>query len=250
MVTASFDYSYICLKFRRLHYMETMFDTLLQLPLFQGLCHEDFTNILEKVKLHFTKHKAGDVIVKSGTPCDKLIFLLKGEISLQTTSKDGFLTFIEHVEAPYVIEPHALFGMNLSYVASYVARTEAHSISISKSSVLSNLLKYDIFRLNYMNIISNRAQSMHARLWEKAPVDIEDKIIRFILTHTEKPTGEKIMKIKMDDFARCIDDARLNVSRTLNTLQEQELLKLHRKEIPDIAKLAMWNKERQKKLTI
>ena len=63
MVTASFDYSYICLKFRRLHYMETMFDTLLQLPLFQGLCHEDFTNILEKVKLHFTKHKAGDVIV-------------------------------------------------------------------------------------------------------------------------------------------------------------------------------------------
>ena len=57
MVTASFDYSYICLKFRRLHYMETMFDTLLQLPLFQGLCHEDFTNILEKVKLHFTKHK-------------------------------------------------------------------------------------------------------------------------------------------------------------------------------------------------
>ena len=29
--------------------METMFDTLLQLPLFQGLCHEDFTSILGKV---------------------------------------------------------------------------------------------------------------------------------------------------------------------------------------------------------
>lgn len=228
--------------------METMFDTLLQLPLFQGLCHEDFTNILEKVKLHFTKHKPGDLIIESNTPCDQLLFLLKGEISLQTTSEDGLFTFIEHVEAPYVIEPHALFGMNLSYVSSYVARTEAHSISISKSFVLSNLLKYDIFRLNYMNIISNRAQNMHARLWEKAPVDIEDKIIRFILTHTEKPIGEKIMKIKMDDFARCVDDARLNVSRTLNTLQEQELLKLHRKEIiiPDVAKLAMWNEERQK----
>ena len=32
-----------------------MFDTLLQLPLFQGLCHEDFTSILDKVKLHFIK---------------------------------------------------------------------------------------------------------------------------------------------------------------------------------------------------
>lgn len=31
--------------------MNTMFDTLLQLPLFQGLAQEDFTNILGKVKL-------------------------------------------------------------------------------------------------------------------------------------------------------------------------------------------------------
>jgi hypothetical protein len=32
----------------------TMYDTLLQLPLFQGLCKNDFTNIIGKVKLHFT----------------------------------------------------------------------------------------------------------------------------------------------------------------------------------------------------
>ena len=46
--------------------METMFDTLLQLPLFQGLCHEDFTSILDKVKLHFIKHKVGETIIESG----------------------------------------------------------------------------------------------------------------------------------------------------------------------------------------
>ena len=56
--------------------METMFDTLLQLPLFQGLCHEDFTSILDKVKLHFIKHKAGETIIKSGNPCTQLCFLL------------------------------------------------------------------------------------------------------------------------------------------------------------------------------
>lgn len=225
-----------------------MFDTLLQLPLFQGLCQEDFTNILEKVKLHFTKHKTGDVIVKNGTPCDELIFLLKGEISLQTTTKDDLLTFIERTEAPYVIEPQALFGMNPNYVSTYTAISEVHSISISKSFVLSGLLKYDIFRLNYMNIISNRTQNMHARLWGKAPVDIEDKIICYILRHSEKPAGEKVMKIKMDDFARCVDDTRLNVSRILNNLQELHLVELRRKEIiiPDAAELAVWNEEREK----
>ena len=60
--------------------METMFDTLLQLPLFQGLCHEDFTSILDKVKLHFIKHKVGETIIESGSPCKQLCFLLKGEV--------------------------------------------------------------------------------------------------------------------------------------------------------------------------
>lgn len=48
--------------------METMFDTLLQLPLFQGLAQEDFTRILEKVKLHFTKYKPGELLLKEGAP--------------------------------------------------------------------------------------------------------------------------------------------------------------------------------------
>lgn len=68
--------------------METMFDTLLQLPLFQGLCHEDFTSILDKVKLHFIKHKVGETIIESGSPCKQLCFLLKGEVSIVTSSKE------------------------------------------------------------------------------------------------------------------------------------------------------------------
>ena len=57
--------------------METMFDTLLQLPLFQGLCHEDFTSILDKVKLHFIKHKVGETIIESGSPCKTTLLPIK-----------------------------------------------------------------------------------------------------------------------------------------------------------------------------
>ena len=62
-----------------------------------------------------------------------------------------------------------------------------------------------------------------------------------------KGCRERIMKIKMDDFARCVDDTRLNVSKVLNSLQEQKLLELHRKEIiiPDAALLAEWNEKRK-----
>ena len=187
MVSVNPYYRYICLQIRRLRYMETMFDTLLQLPLFQGLCHEDFTNILEKVKLHFTRHKAGEPLIKSGEVCDQLLFLLKGKLSSVTVSEDETLIVIEYFETPAVLEPYSMFGMTTRYISTYIPHNEeAQMVSISKSFVMGELFKYDIFRLNYMNIVSNRAQNLYTRLWDRAPKDIEDKIIRFILAHIER----------------------------------------------------------------
>ena len=48
----------------------TMYDTLLQLPLFQGLCKNDFTNITGKVKLHFRKYNADCLLYTSPSPRD------------------------------------------------------------------------------------------------------------------------------------------------------------------------------------
>ena len=62
--------------------------------------------------------------------------------------------------------------MSTSYVSTYTAQTETHTVSISKAFVMSELFKYDIFRLNYMNIISNRAQSLLVRVLERVAVAI------------------------------------------------------------------------------
>ena len=60
----------------------SMYDKLLLLPLFQGLCKEDFTNILEKVKLHFQKYTSGHYIARQDALCNSLIFILQGQVLL------------------------------------------------------------------------------------------------------------------------------------------------------------------------
>ena len=55
----------------------TMYDTLLQLPLFQGLCKNDFTNIIGKVKLHFRKYNADDIIVEQRSTLHSINLSLK-----------------------------------------------------------------------------------------------------------------------------------------------------------------------------
>ena len=96
---------------------------------------------------------------------------------------------------------------------------------------MSELFKYDIFRLNYMNIISTRTQMLHNRLWAVFGNSPESRIIHFILSHTERLSGEKILKIKMEDLAQIINETRTGASKDLNTMQTKGLVELHRGEI-------------------
>ena len=205
--------------------METMFDTLLQLPLFQGLAQEDFTCILEKVKLHFTKHKPGELLLQKDSSCHELVFILKGEVASSTLSADASYSFTEYFPAPYLIEPYSM----------------VHTVSISKAFVMKELFSYEIFRLNYMNMVSNRAQMLHNRLWKVAGNDLEARISHFILSHVERPSGKKVLKIKMEDLAQIVNETRAGISKALNNMQDRGLIELHRGEIviPDAENLIL-----------
>ncbi len=209
----------------------SMFDTLLQLPLFQGLAKEDFTNIVGKAKFHFTQQRPGEVIVREGTPCEQLYFILKGEISTTTTSSDGLYSFTEYFQAPYLIEPQSLFGIKTNYVGRHVAHTNVNMISIGKSFVTNELFKYEIFRLNYLNMVSSYGQNLSENVWSAVPDCLEERVYHFISSHIRRKQGEKLFKIKMEDLALIVNDTRTNVSRFLNDLQNNGFIELHRGEI-------------------
>lgn len=216
-----------------------MYYTLLQLPLFQGLAKNDFTSILDKVKIHFLKRKAGDTVALGGEDCRELVFLLNGSLVSKTSDRDELYTFYEAINAPFLIEPYSLFGWSTKYVSTYTALTACNLVTIEKAYLLSELNNYEIIRLNYLNILSNRAQNLHDRLWTNLPESLHDRIVEFILLHSYVPGGEKRLKIKMDDLAKLLSSTRIRVSKALNEMQDKHWLTLHRGEIriPDISLL-------------
>ncbi len=228
-------FSYLCVlntNLTNFKNMEiTMYDNLLQLPLFQGLRKEDFTTIIEKVKFHFLTYKEGEIIVKQGDLCKQLVFLLNGDMIIQTTDKEQNYSLAEVINEPYIIEPYSLFGMHPYYTATYRANKHAKILAIDKSYIFSNLNNYEIFRLNFLNILSNRCQSSIQKLWSCHMGSLEMKFANFLLQRCQQKNSEVILQITMEDLANLINETRINVSRMLNELQKLGLLQLKRKEI-------------------
>lgn len=209
----------------------TMYDNLLQLPLFQGLSKDDFTNIIERVRLHFLTFKKGEIILSQDKPCDQLIFMLNGEVTAKTTHDEAGYSLSETFNTPQLIEPQSLFGMHKTFKATYQAKKDSNFLAIDKSFIFSELINYDIFRLNFFNILSNRCQTLQQKLWTNTPSTLQGKIVHFILMRCQMPYGEKTLHITMDHLGKIIDETRINVSRTLNEWQEKGWIQLKRKEI-------------------
>lgn len=209
----------------------TMYDNLLLLPLFQGLSKNDITNIIEKVKLHFLQYKEGETFIRQGETCNKFCFLLKGRMIVHTQDKEHSYSLSEVISEPDIIEPQSLFGMHTCYTASYRAQTTVHVLSIDKSFFFTELNKYDIFRLNFLNILSNRCQTYQQKLWHTHIGNLNEKFINFIAQRCLRPEGEKTLYVTMEELANLINETRINLSRMLNDLQDKGLVQLKRKEI-------------------
>ena len=208
-----------------------MYETLLQLPLFQGLCTDDFTSIIEKVKFHFRNYSDNEIIMNQGEDCKQLSFLLEGTLSSQRIDEEHGFRLIETITAPAIIEPYSLFGMYPHYESTYQVQEQAKLLVIDKSYILSELSNYEIFRLNYFNLLSNRAQVSHRKLWNTHIGSLNEKLANFFLLRCIKPEGTKKLQIGMEELAELINETRINVSRKLNELREKGIILLKRKEI-------------------
>lgn len=208
----------------------TMFDTLLQLPLFQGMSKSEMSEVIEKAKFHFQQFADKEVLFRQGEECAQLVFLLKGELSSETLAPNTLFSLEESIIGPSIVEPSSLFGKRPCYKGTYTARGGASILTIDKQYIYGVLDQYEVFRMNFFNLLSSKTEQLYEKIWSITPQELEGRIIHFIRSVCNSPKGEKTLKVKMEDLAKLLDDTRLNVSNVLNKWQEEGLIEMHRKE--------------------
>ena len=211
----------------------------MRLPLFQGMSQEHLFEILEQITFHFRKVGHQKTAFIQGEWCNQLTFLMDGELTATTQAPCAEFSFEETVGPYAVIEPHSLFGKRPTYKATYTARGEASLLCIDKRHIYTLLHSYEIFRINFINLISSKAEDLHAQQWDIRSKTLEERFIDLIRNLCTTPQGPKTMHAKMGELARLLDCTRLKVSGILNKWEEEGFITMHRKAfvIHDMAKL-------------
>ena len=196
-----------------------LYTKLLGLPLFQGLGKADLEDIVSE----------NDI-------CNRLHFLLNGQIEVITTSASHGYQIKEELVAPELLQPERLFGLTQRFTKTFKTLTVCNVLCVEKDEVMRLSDAYMIFRINLLNMLSTYAQKNERMLLRRYPESLEGRVIRFIADRCLRPAGKKTVKIKMRQLALELNDSRLDISKALNHLEENGVVALRRNYI-DIERL-------------
>jgi CRP-like cAMP-binding protein len=218
-----------------------LFDQLLQFPLFLGMSRDDLHLVAGHTKFDFQKVEADKVFIRADSVCNQLSFLLSGTVTASAQADDGSYTFCEQLSAPLMLQPEALFGYHQRYTHSFRTDSTSNLLTIDRQEIVRLTEQFLVFRINLLNLLATQAQKLLHQPWRQSPNSLQGRIVRFIAQHCLYPAGYKNLYILMSRLADEIGDSRLDISRSLNSMQRQGLIILHRGriEIPQMERLLM-----------
>ncbi len=212
----------------------SMFDTLLSLPLFQGLGHDDLTRILESTHLNFETLPIGQEIVRQDSPCAGVTFILKGKVSCQTEAADRSWNVVETMQAPLVIGLDTLYGSKQTYPHSFLTSTQVRLLRVDKRTIAALTGYFEVFRINVLNTLSAKIARQQQPLWLPSSTTLEGRIIHFMRTHVTRPAGHKTFNMTLRMLGSYLGEDYRYVSKALHHIEELGLVELRRNSI-DIA---------------
>ena len=121
-----------------------------------------------------------------------------------------------------------MFGRSNSYQRTYTAQEQCSLLFVDKQYVYTEIGKYNICRMNMLNMLSGRVQQFDSFIWSRSEMTLRQRIVRFISGLSDVSSGEKHLQIKMNDLAALMDATRINVSRELNAMADSGLINLRR----------------------
>ena len=204
--------------------MPTMFEQLMNLPLFRGVSREKIAQIVGQTKLHFLKYPEGETIIRAGEPCHHLTFVLSGKVRAITENANGRFVVGQTLTAPAVISPDFLYGRYTSFPSDITAKRDVSILKISKNDYTRLMAGDTVFMFNYLNAVAANAQKAIHGLLSLTTGDIDERIAFWIAALTQPGATEIVLKCRKRDLCTLFGMQRSAFETGLMSMKERGLI--------------------------
>lgn len=138
--------------------MSSMYNTIMDLPIFKGISRDQVSSFLEKTTVSFRTYSKGEIVFRPGDLCRDIRYLISGNLMITHSHFSGKVIVRESLAQGTVIGADRLFGLNTRMCARAECKGRVDIMWFSKEQFLQLLRSDDIYQINFLNYLSLRAQ--------------------------------------------------------------------------------------------
>ncbi len=211
--------------------MDSMYEILMELPLFKGVSFQRLSELIEKTKFHFLKYLTGETIVSAGERCTHIKFIISGSARATITNSNSRFKISQTLTAPDVIAPDFLFGPETIYPCSATAIEPTGILQIEKSDYIKILNSDPVFLFNFLNTLSMNAQKSVTGVLALTTGSLEERIAFWIVALTQRAATDIVLTCRQRDLYTLFGVQRSSFVGTLEHMKQRGLIDFNPNEI-------------------
>ena len=204
--------------------MNSMYQQLMQLPLFQGVSTEKITALVEKLPFHFLKFRNGDQIFAAGEPCTHVKFIVSGQARLEMPFRKLRVTLSQTLTTPHVLAPEYLFGVENTYPYTAVAEGACGILQLRKSDYVKMVSGDKVFLFNILNYLSSAGQRSISSAMAIADGSVTERLATLIDTLVVNGATDIMLSYKQKDLCSLLGTQRTTLVATLDKLSDDGIV--------------------------
>ena len=209
-----------------------MYRILLNSSLFRGLTEEELSMLFKKINHQIRHFRSGEMLAQAGEEVGKAILLMEGRLQGEMVDFSGNSLKIEELSPPQMVAAAFLFGPQSRFPVFLSAKTEGKIMVIPKKEFTSMLSLEPRVMVNYISIVSGKAQFLSGKITFLSLKTIKEKIAYYLLQRM-KNGGDNTVKIDQTqtNLADFFGVARPSLTRTILELESQGILTWSRESV-------------------
>ena len=211
--------------------MNSMYQQLMQLPLFQGVSTEKITALVEKLPFHFLKFRNGEQILTAGDPCTHIKFIVSGCVRLEVSCTHLRVSMKQTLSTPHVLAAECLFGRDTVYPYTAVAEGPCGILQLLKSDYIKMVNTDKVFLFNILNYLSSGSQCNISSVISLKSGSVAERLAMIVDTLAVVNASDITLHYKQRDLCALLGTQRTTLVTTLDKLSELEIIEYDSNEM-------------------